>query len=52
MINEDADIFQSGRPWLDYLKEQKTKGPIPELVIPGVQTDVRVVSMSAKETKE
>ena len=52
MINEDADITKGGRPWIEYLREQKAKGPIPELVIPGVQIDLRVVSMSSKRTKD
>jgi len=52
MINEDADITKSERPWLNYLKEQKAEAPIPELVIPGVQTDVLVVPMSTKKTNE
>jgi len=49
MINEDADITKNERSWIEYLKDQKAKGSIPELVIPGVQTDVRVVSMSSKK---
>jgi hypothetical protein len=52
MINEDADISKSGRPWIEYLREQKARGPIPELIVPGVQTDLRVVSMSNKKTRE
>lgn len=51
MSNEDADISKSERPWPNYLREQKAKGPIPELRIPGVQTDLRVVSMSSKKSK-
>lgn len=45
-------LTKSSRHWLGYLKAQKAKGPIPELVIPGVKTDVRVVSMSNKKPKE
>ena len=52
MINEDADITKGGSYWRDYLKEQQKKGPIPELLIPGVKTDLRVVSMSSKKGGE
>ena len=48
MVNEDADITQSGIRWPDYLKEQQKNGAVPDLFIPGVRTDVKVISMSNK----
>lgn len=52
MINEDSDITKSERYWINYLKEQEAKGPVPELAIPGVKTDLRIISMSNKKSKE
>lgn len=52
MINEEADITKGGSYWPGYLKKQKETGPVPELIIPGVETDLRVVSMSSKKSKE
>ena len=48
MVNEDADITQSGIRWPDYLKEQQKNGAVPDLFIAGVRTDVKVISMSNK----
>ncbi len=52
MINEDADISKSGSPWIESLKAQQSAGTVPELVIPGVRTNLRVVSMSSKKAPE
>jgi hypothetical protein len=46
MVNEDADLSKTERPWPDYLKEQTENKPVPELIIPGVQTDLKIMSMS------
>ncbi|MFC5051368.1 arylsulfatase [Rubritalea spongiae] len=51
MINEDADITKSGIIWPTYLKEQQKNGEVPDLIIPGVNTDVKVISMSTKGSK-
>ena len=50
MINEDRDITKGGASWPDYLKAQKANGPVPELIIPGVATDLKVISMSSKKS--
>jgi len=51
MINEERDITQGGSYWPGYLKEQQAKGPIKEMIIPGVRTDLKIVSMSSKKSK-
>jgi arylsulfatase A-like enzyme len=48
MINEDADINASSISWPTYLKEQQKSGGVSDLFIPGVQTDIKVISMSTK----
>ena len=52
MINEDADITKGGSYWRGYLKEQEAAGAIPELIIPGVATDLKVISMSSKKSTD
>lgn len=49
MINEEADITTGGGYWNTYLKEQQAQGEVPELTIPGVETEVEVVNMSSKK---